>query len=72
MQSFLRTMAGQLVELTTPSQQAPFALQILFAFLSTLAVILRIIARRKKHLPLQWDDYLIVIALVGFLSLEDM
>ncbi|MCJ1246595.1 hypothetical protein MMC30_003804 [Trapelia coarctata] len=34
------------------------------SFLATTAVFLRLQARRKQKLPLMWDDYLIIVALI--------
>lgn len=34
--------------------------------IATIAVALRLLARRQFHVKLWWDDYVAVIALVGF------
>lgn len=36
--------------------------------ISTIAVALRLLARRQFHVNLWWDDYVAVIALVGLAS----
>ena len=52
------------VDLTTGTQKATLIVHIVLSLLAILAVSLRIVARRKRQLQLQVDDYLIVIALV--------
>ena len=57
---------GRLVSIDEEPQRVAFGIQITFAILTTTAVCLRILARRLKDVDMQWDDYLIVIALVSF------
>lgn len=57
-------MSGGLVPVENHSQRLLLGIQITFAILSTTAVTLRIWARITKDVEIQWDDYLIVIALV--------
>lgn len=42
-----------------------YSFAVVFTFLPTIAVILRFYARRKKRTPLQWDDWLVVFALLA-------
>ncbi|KAH7126606.1 hypothetical protein B0J11DRAFT_281410 [Dendryphion nanum] len=57
-------MSDDLVPIENPSQRLLLGVQITFAILSTTAVTLRIWARIAKDVEIQWDDYLIIIALV--------
>ena len=38
---------------------------VIFILLATFAVAIRFYARKKKSLAFQWDDWTILIALVG-------
>lgn len=54
-------MAPQIV----PSQYGILAVFVVFFVLSILAVALRLISRRLAHLSLWWDDYFVILAMVG-------
>ena len=55
---------GKLVSIVEEPQRLTLGVQITFAILTTVAVTLRLIARQTKGVGTQWDDYLIVVALV--------
>lgn len=59
-----------MVELKTQGQIAPLVVCAVFIVLTTSSVILRVIGRRMKQIPLQIEDYLIFVALVGSDILE--
>ncbi|KAF2497887.1 hypothetical protein BU16DRAFT_559613 [Lophium mytilinum] len=58
-----------MIPLRTSSQKSPVAVAVTFAAIATISVTLRLFARRKKRLQLEWDDYSIFLALVCFLGL---
>lgn len=58
-------MSHQLIPITNAPQRLTFGVQVAFAIISSVAVTLRITARKRQHIDIQWDDYLIVIALVS-------
>ncbi|ORY04543.1 hypothetical protein BCR34DRAFT_55106 [Clohesyomyces aquaticus] len=62
-------MPGSLIPITTEPQRLAFGVQVTFAIIATAAVGLRLFARRIKRTPLQWDDYLIIVALTFTLGL---
>ena len=43
-------------------------LNVVMVTLSTIAVVLRLVARRVVSVPLSWDDFLIIFALVRLTS----
>ena len=45
-----------------------YALASVLTVLAIVAVVLRFYSRRIKKVGVSWDDYLIVLALVGFFS----
>ena len=47
-----------------PLSRSVIAANSVLIALASIAVVLRIIARRKQHLPLKTDDFLIIAALV--------
>ncbi|KAF2808682.1 uncharacterized protein BDZ99DRAFT_571581 [Mytilinidion resinicola] len=55
--------------MSTYSENSPVAVAAVFAAIATISVTLRLFARRKKRLVLEWDDYSIVLALVCLLGL---
>jgi len=55
---------GRLVTIVEESQKLAFGVQITFAILTTVAVSFRLLARKIKDVEYQWDDYLIILALV--------
>jgi hypothetical protein len=60
-------MAGQLIPIVEQQQKLVFGVQITFAILTNLAVGLRLATRRTKVVKLQWEDYLILLAVVCIL-----
>ena len=51
-----------------PSATVSFVVSIVLPVLAIIAVILRVVARRKKSLELKKDDYTIITALVAMSS----
>ena len=51
---------------------ATFGVASSMAFLASLAVLLRLICRRRLKLQLSYDDYLIIFALVSGITLAFM
>lgn len=49
-----------------PLSKSVVAANATLAVLAILAVGLRLVARRKRNIPLKADDYLIVVALASF------
>src|SRR6201989_2318915 len=53
-----------MIAIESSAQYTLIVVSVVFAVISTTAVCLRIFARHKKRLRLEWDDYFIIIALV--------
>ena len=48
-----------------PLSQSTIAANVILAAFASIAVVLRVVARRTKKLPLRADDYTIILALVS-------
>ena len=60
----------RVVDLTDSKGLPGLILGICFTAIATLAVILRVISRRMIKTPLGVDDYMIIVALVRYLSTD--
>lgn len=58
-------MSQQLIPITNTPQRLTLGVQVTFAITSSVAVALRLVARKRQQVDIQWDDYLIVVALVS-------
>ena len=67
---FGRTMADSTAATDLQQTQAPkmYAIFSTFFALPLIAVALRLVARRMSHLRLWWDDWLILVATVSYLT----